>query len=185
MINFRPATPDDAAALAAIYAPYVATNAVSFESEAPTVAQMRDRIRKGDGLYPWIVAMAEGSDVALGYAFAKPFRASPSYRFTVETAVYVAGDLEGQGFRKQLLNSLVATLTAQDFTQAVCTLMIPNDKLIQLYESCGFRRAGQWREVCFKNAQWADIGLWQRSLAEPNTPPGEPKPFHATGIIRN
>jgi L-amino acid N-acyltransferase YncA len=31
MINIRPATPDDAAAIAGIYGPYVATNAVSFE----------------------------------------------------------------------------------------------------------------------------------------------------------
>jgi L-amino acid N-acyltransferase YncA len=35
MIDIRAATPDDAAAIAAIYAPYVVTNAVSFESETP------------------------------------------------------------------------------------------------------------------------------------------------------
>ena len=160
MIELRAATPDDASAIAAIYAPYVATNAVSFESDAPNGRQMRARIEGSKDVYPWIVAVQ--GDVILGYAYAKPFRPGETHRFGVEVAVYAAGELEGKGVRRSLLTSLVATLSEQNFTQAICTLMTPNDKLIQLYESVGFRRAGAYREVCYKNGQWSDIGLWQR-----------------------
>jgi L-amino acid N-acyltransferase YncA len=184
MIILRAATPDDAAAIVAIYAPYVATNAVSFESTAPSAKEMKARIAAGDGLYPWLVAVDEESSVVLGYAFAKPFRSSAAYRFAVETAVYAAGDLEGKGIRRSLLLALVTTLSEQNYTQAICTLMTPNDKLIQLYEAAGFRRAGQWREVCYKNGQWNDIGLWQRDLAEAGTPPDEIKPFAEVGVKR-
>jgi L-amino acid N-acyltransferase YncA len=184
MMEIRAATPDDAAAIAGIYAPYVATNAVSFESTAPSLKEMKARIAAGDGLFPWLVAVDPESGVVLGYAFAKPFRSSAAYRFAVETAVYAAGDLEGKGIRRSLLLSLIATLTTQNYTQAICTLMTPNDKLIQLYEATGFRRAGQWREVCYKNGQWNDIGLWQRDLADAGTPPDEVVPFAKSGIVR-
>ncbi len=182
MIDLRPAKPADAEAIAAIYAPYVVTNAVSFETRAPTGMEMKARMAAGKGLYPWIVAV-EGK-VILGYAYAKPFRPGATHRFGVEVAVYVAGDMEGQGVRRSLLTSLTATLIEQNYAQAICTLMTPNDKLIQLYESVGFRRAGAYREVCFKNGQWSDIGLWQRELAEVGTPPDEPKMFAETGVVR-
>ena len=184
MIEIRSATAEDSGAIAAIYAPYVVTNAVSFEDEGPSAKAMRARITAFDGLYPWIVAQDQESGVVLGYAYAKPFRPGAPYRFSVEVAVYVAGGLEGKGIRRSLLNSLVATLTEQNVTQAICTLMTPNDKLIQLYEATGFRRAGAYREVCFKNGQWSDIGLWQRELAEGATPPEELKLFSQTGVIR-
>ena len=40
----RTATPEDADACAAIYAPYVTETAISFETEPPTSAEMADRI---------------------------------------------------------------------------------------------------------------------------------------------
>jgi L-amino acid N-acyltransferase YncA len=182
VIELRAATANDAESIVTTYAPYVATNAVSFETKAPTTREMKARIASGNGMYPWIVA-TEG-DVILGYGYAKPFRPGETHRFGVEVAVYVAGDLEGQGVRRTLLTALVATLTAQNFTQAICTLMTPNDKLIQLYESVGFRRAGAYREVCFKNGQWSDIGLWQRELSEPGSPPDPLVPFSEVGVVR-
>jgi L-amino acid N-acyltransferase YncA len=184
MIEIRAATADDAAAITGIYAPYVATNAVSFESTPPTPREMKARISSGDGMFPWLVAVDEESGVVVGYAFAKPFRTGAAYRFAAETAVYAAGELEGKGVRRSLLLSLIATLTAQNYTQAICTLMTPNDKLIQLYEAAGFRRAGQWREVCYKNGQWNDIGLWQRDLSEAGSPPDEIVPFATAGVVR-
>lgn len=173
MITIRAATAEDAGAITNIYAPYVVTNAVSFESTAPTAKEMKSRIVAGEGVYPWLVAEDEESGLILGYAFAKAFRTGAAYRFAVETAVYAAADIEGKGLRRSLLASLIDVLIRQNYTQAVCTLMTPNDKLIQLYEASGFRRAGQWREVCYKNGQWNDIGLWQRDLAEAGTPPDE------------
>jgi L-amino acid N-acyltransferase YncA len=184
MITLRAATPDDAAAILAIYAPYVVTNAVSFESKLPKQDEMRDRIAEAGDLHPWIVAVDKESELVLGYAFAKPFRPGSAYRFAVETACYVTGEIEGQGLRRNLYQSLIATLTQQNFTQAVSTLTMPNDKLIQLHETIGFRRAGVYREITFKNGQWIDVGLWQRSLTEPNTPPDEVVPFSTVGVVR-
>ncbi len=184
MIFLRPVTPEDAAALTAIYTPFVATNAVSFETQVPTVKDMKARITAGYEHYPWIAATDEESGTVLGYAFAKPFRPGQTYRFVAEVAVYTAGELEGQGIRRALLASLIATLTAQNFTQAACTLMTPNDKLILLYEANGFRRAGVYREVSFKNGHWHDVGMWQRELAHADPVPDAVRPFSETGVVR-
>lgn len=182
MVRLRLATVADADAIAAIYAPYAVTNAVSFETKAPDAAKMAKRIAENATTHPWIVAN-EG-DVVLGYAYAKPFRAGAPHRFGVEIAVYAAGELEGQGIRRTLLQALIATLTDQNYTQGIVTLLTPNDKLIQLYEAHGFRRAGAYREVCFKNGQWYDIGLWQRDLADAVVPPQELKTVAEVGVIR-
>lgn len=184
MITLRAATPDDAQAILAIYGPYVVTNAVAFEATPPSNRDMRARIRGAGDLYPWIVAVDEDSKLILGYAFAKPARSGPGYRFAVETACYVAGELEGQGVRRSLYQSLLATLTEQNYTQAIATLTMPNDKAIVLHEAIGFKRAGVYREVSFKNGQWIDVGMWQRSLLEPGTPPEEPKGFGEVGVVR-
>ena len=45
MIILRAATTDDAAAILSIYAPYVVTNAVSFETTPPLAKDMRARIK--------------------------------------------------------------------------------------------------------------------------------------------
>ena len=184
MIELRPATPDDAQALLGIYGPYVVTNAVSFESKPPSVEDMRKRIEAAGDVHPWIVACEAESDLVLGYAFAKPTRPGPGYRFSVETACYVAGELEGQGIRRTLYGALIATLTAMNYTQAISQLTMPQDKAILLHEAMGFRRAGVYREVCFKNGQWIDVGVWQRELSQPGTPPDEPAGFSVTGIVR-
>jgi L-amino acid N-acyltransferase YncA len=184
MIDLRAATIDDAQTLLGIYGPYVVTNAVSFESAPPTLDDMKARIESAGDTHPWIVGFDGETGVVLGYAFAKPLRPGPAYRFAVETACYIAGE-EGQGHRRALYGALLATLTAQNYTQAISTLTMPQDKAIQLHEALGFKRAGFYREVSYKNGQWIDVGMYQRELAEPGNTPDEPLPFSQVGVVRS
>ena len=185
MIAIRAARPEDAAAIAAIYAPHVLTGTATFEIEAPDARQMRSRMAASDGLYPWIVATnGDEAGGVLAYAYATRFRDRPAYRYTVETTVYVSAATQGQGVGRLLYQSLVDTLRVQGFTQAIAAIALPNDYSIRLHESVGFRRAGVYREVGFKHDQWIDVGLWQRELHEPSVPPIEPKPFSEVGVVR-
>ena len=173
MIALRPARPGDAAAIAAIYAPYVMTGTVSFETEAPDGATMGERMAASDGLYPWLVATngeADGDNV-LAYAYATKFRERPAYRYVVETSVYVAGPAQGQGMGRTLYHALIDTLRAQGFVQAVSVISLPNDYSIGLHEAVGFRRAGVLREMGFKQGRWVDVGFWQCELTDATIPP--------------
>jgi phosphinothricin acetyltransferase len=183
-IQLRAAQPGDAAAIAAIYAPYVLTGTVSFEFDPPDARAMRGRMEASGGLYPWIVATNGEGQGVLGYAYATKFRERAAYRYVVETSVYVAGAVQGQGVGRLLYEALIDTLRAQGFTQAISVISLPNDQSIKTHEQVGFRRAGQLREIGFKQGRWVDIGIWQCELNDSAIPPVEPRPFDEIGVVR-
>jgi len=184
MILLRPAAAADAASILAIYAPYVVASAVSFELDPPSLKEMKARISSAEDQYPWIVAVDAESDVILGYAYAAAFRTRLAYRFAVETSIYIAGNFQGQGVGRILYPALLRTLETQGYTQAIAAITLPNDHSIKLHEGVGFRRAGVYREVGYKNSRWLDVGLWQRELDEPRIPPAEVKSFSSVGIVQ-
>ena len=59
-ITIRTATVDDAAALLAIYAPYVKGTAITFEYGVPSLEEFRGRIAHTLQRYPYIVAVENG-----------------------------------------------------------------------------------------------------------------------------
>jgi phosphinothricin acetyltransferase len=174
-VKLRVARPDDAAAIAGIYAPFVTGSAVSFETEPPGEAAMRIRIEAGGDLYPWLVGEDEDGTV-LGYAYAARFRERPAYRFAVETSVYLRGGAAGRGLGRRLYEPLLAILEEQGFTQAIAAITLPNAASVRLHERLGFERAGTYRQVGWKLGAWHDVGLWQKALAPAGTPPDEPRP---------
>ncbi len=173
-MRIRLATADDAAAIATLYAPYVTGTAVSFEVDPPDPAEMGARIAAGAGLYPWLVACDEAGEV-LGYAAAGAFRTRPAYRFTVETSVYLAPAVIGRGAGRLLYRTLLETLAAQGFTQAIGAITLPNAASVKLHEALGFTRAGTYERVGYKLGAWHSVGLWQRPLAPALDPPQDPK----------
>lgn len=180
-MTIRLATADDAAAIAAIYAPYVTDTPISFEADAPDEAEMRRRISEGGILYPWL--LAEDEDGALlGYASASRFRPRHAYRFAVETSVYLDQGATGRGLGRGLYERLLAILTAQGFTQAIAAITLPNPASVTLHELLGFVVAGTYRDVGQKFGAWHSVGLWQNRLAEAVSDPEEPRPFAEVGV---
>jgi phosphinothricin acetyltransferase len=172
-VLIRLAGEDDAAALAAIYRPYVEDSRISFEESAPDAAEMARRMR-GD-LYPWLLAEDEGR--TLGYAASSAFRPRPAYRWVVETGLYLAADAQGRGIGRALLSELLDLLTRQGFVSAVGAIALPNDASVALHEKLGFTRSGTYRKVGFKLGEWIDVGLWQKDLAPRSATPIDPLPY--------
>jgi len=178
-VKVRAATPDDAATIAAIYAPYVTGTVISFETEAPDAAGMARRMVEGEGFYPWLVACDPDSGTVVGYAYACAFRSRPAYRFSVETTVYVADGAQRRGIGSQLYKTLLPVLETQGFAQAIAAITLPNQASVVLHERLGFRQVGTYEKVGFKFREWRSVGLWQRELCPLSTRPEEPKPFSA------
>lgn len=178
-MRLRAAAPADAAALAAIYAPYVADSHISFETVPPDEAEMRRRIEAGGDLYPWLVA--EDAHAVLGFAYAAAFRPRAAYRFAVETSVYSRGDGESRGAGGALYERLLAVLRDQGFTEAIAAISLPNAASVRLHEKLGFGRVGTYRRVGYKLGAWHDVGLWQCPLAPGGESPHEPRALAAVG----
>src|SRR5205085_10663625 len=113
--TIRLATPDDAGQVRAIYAPYCDTP-VSFEAGPPGVEEVRGRLAKVLGQYPWLVC-EDGGEV-LGYVYATQHRERAAYRWSVDTTVYVRQGCHRQGVGRALYTSLLALLPLQGFVNA-------------------------------------------------------------------
>lgn len=173
MGRIRTARPDDGAALAAIYRPYVLDTAISFEDVPPTSMEMSARIEATLTTCPFLVF--EEDDSVLAYAYAGPHRARPAYRWSVDVTVYAAPAEHRRGLGRALYTELLDQLTRQGFHAAFAGIALPNDKSVGLHEALGFHHLGTYREVGFKFGRWHDVGWWRRSLRD-GLPAGDPLP---------
>lgn len=172
----RLAVAGDAAAIAAIYAPYVTDTIVSFEEAAPDVAEMAKRMAgDGRGFHPWLVA--ESADGILGFASSSPFRTRPAYRWTVETGVYLSPQAQGQGLGRALMEQMIALLIRQNFTTAVAGITLPNPASAALHEKLGFVACATYRDTGFKLGEWRTVQVFARDLAPRLNPPPELRRF--------
>ena len=176
-MSIRAATPHDAEAVAAIYAPIVRETAISFEIVPPSVDEMRSRIRDSLRRFPWLVSLDNGGLVN-GYAYASTHRERAAYRWSADTTVYVRDDSRGNGVGKCLYLALLGELAQLGYFQAFAGIALPNPASIALHQSVGFESVGVYRRVGFKQGVWHDVGWWQRSLKPPAIP-GEPVLFGA------
>jgi phosphinothricin acetyltransferase len=169
----RLATESDAAGIAAIYAPIVASSPISFETEPPTPADMAKRVRDTLVKYPWLV-YDDGGEVA-GYAYATTHRVRAAYQWSVETSVYVGERFRRRGIGQQLYAALFQVLTAQGYVNAYAGITLPNPASVALHEAVGFTPLGVYHKIGYKVGAWYDVGWWERSLAEYPSAPSAPR----------
>jgi L-amino acid N-acyltransferase YncA len=174
-LRIRRAGADDAAAIAALYAPFVATSQATFEEVPPDVAEVTRRISGGGIDYPWLVAEEDGR--LLGYASSTCFRQRSAYRWAVETGVYVAETAQRRGVARALMAGLVDALVEAGFVTAIASISLPNAASAGLHEALGYVLAGRIKAPGYKLGEWVEIGYWQRVFAERVVPPREPDAF--------
>jgi L-amino acid N-acyltransferase YncA len=170
--HLRLVSPDDAAQIAAIYAPFCQETAVSFEAEAPDERTMRERICAVADRYPWLVAVSERSEI-LGYAYATKHRERAAYRWSVDFAVYLAPSAKGRGIGTELYNALVAICRLLGYHRAFAGIALPNDASVRLHEKVGFHPIGVYQRVGYKLGKWHDVGWWGLNLLPEDDSPSE------------
>lgn len=169
----RLASPADASAVAAIYAPYCTGNIHSFETEAPSVAEMAERIEKTLQRFPWLV-IATPNGIA-GYAYASRHRERAAYRWSVDVTVYVHAAQQRRGVGRRLYQALFALLAAQNFYRAYAGIALPNAGSVGLHQAMGFKPIGTYQGVGYKLGAWRNTGWWEFELQPLRNPPGEPR----------
>jgi L-amino acid N-acyltransferase YncA len=155
----RPATGDDAAACAAIYAPFVTETWVSFELVAPDTAEMAARIDKCGESHAWLIAEIDG--LVAGYAYGSPHRVREAYGTSCDVAVYVNPAFVRRGVGRALYDALLPVLKAKGSHAAFAGIALPNDGSLALHQACGFNLIGVYKEVGWKMDGWRDVSWWQ------------------------
>ncbi len=171
-ILIRLAAEGDAEEIQAIYAPIVSQTAISFETEPPSVEEMRRRIANTLARLPWLVYLRDGK--IMGYAYASPHRSRAAYRWSVDVSVYIHPQARRQGIGKALYDSLLKILSLQGIYNVYAGIALPNPGSVGLHESLGFKPVGVYHAVGYKLGAWHDVGQWHLPLRPTTTTPAEP-----------
>jgi L-amino acid N-acyltransferase YncA len=173
-VRIRPADVADSAAIQAIYAPIVATTAISFETEPPTADEILARMTSVPRL-PWLVA--EVSTEVVGHAYASRHRERAAYRWSVEVSVYLAESARGLGIGRSLYTELLAVVSRLGYVSAYAGITLPNQASVALHEALGFAQIATFPQVGYKHGEWRSVGWWWRSLGDAGSQPAEPQPW--------
>jgi len=155
---------DDAQALLDIYAPYVQTSWITFETETPSLAEFRGRIEQYRFTLDFPYKTAELDGDIVGYAYAHPYHQRDAYRFTAETTVYVKQGFGRGGIGTELYQYVLEDLTRKGFHAVIAILGYPNEASKQFHEKLGFREIGYLHEVGYKFDRWLDVGYLEKIL---------------------
>jgi L-amino acid N-acyltransferase YncA len=168
----RDAEERDAAACAAIYAPYVTDTAITFESEPPSAAEMAARIAAAQRSHAWLVLENDGRVV--GYAYGSVWKTRAAYRWACEVSAYLEPGRRRTGGGRMLYEALLERLSERGFRVAVAGMTLPNEASVGFHRAMGFESVGTYRRIGFKHGAWHDVAWTQRTLAEGDDPPTEP-----------
>ena len=166
--TIRIATPEDAAEILKIYAPYVEDTAISFEYEVPSVDEFRDRIERTLERYPYIVA--EQDDRIIGYAYVSIFHERKAYDWAVETSIYVDKNCKRNGCGMQLYQALEKILKKQHISNLYACIAyteqedehLTNDSM-HFHEHLGYELVGTFKQCGYKFNKWYDM-IWMEKM---------------------
>ena len=161
MITIRPIRArEDAAAIAAIYKPYVEDSTISFETTAPTADEMQERLLH----LPFPGFVCEECGAVQGYAYAHPWKERPAYHHTLETSLYLAPQAQGRGIGRRLMAALVPACRAWGARVLIACITAENVRSCRFHEALGFRRASYFHSVGCKFGRDLDVVDYELSI---------------------
>ena len=180
-MGIRVATPEDAKAIAGIYAAFCQpTSAVSFETVPPSAEEMQKRLIVTLKTYPWLVWEQNGAVV--GYAYADQHKTRAAYNWSVDVSVYLQESVRGKGIGKKLYQALFDGLKTLGYYNAYAGITLPNEASIALHKSLGFSLVGVYNNVGFKGGAWRDVAWFALKLQPYELNPPAPIKFSALGV---
>jgi phosphinothricin acetyltransferase len=160
-VNTRPATREDAAAIARIYNEGIEDRVGTFETEPRSVD---DVLGWFDAAYPLVVGENEPGEV-VAWASAPPYRANrPAYSGVGDFSIYVARAVRGRGAGRATLAALVAETEARGYWKLVSRIFPENEASLALCRSLGFREVGTYLRHGRLDGAWRDCVIVERPL---------------------
>ena len=168
-LSIRPSRDDDVAAITAIYAHHVLHGTGTFETEAPSSADMA--VRRADVLgknLPYLVAEEDGE--VLGFAYCNWFKPRPAYRFSAEDSIYMAQSARGKGLGAKLLAALSQAAEAAGVRKLIAVIGdSANAGSIGVHRGQGFTHVGVLKDCGWKFGEWRDVVLMEKTLGKGST----------------
>jgi len=155
-VSTRAMDDDDLPVVREIYAQGVATRNATFETETPTVAQLRTRWLPG---HRWV---AELDGRVVGWTATSPVSSRACYAGVGETSVYVAEDVRGQGVGKALMYRQVTEADTGGLWTLQTSIFPENRASIALHHSAGYRTLAVRSRIAQLDGVWRDTVFLER-----------------------
>ena len=170
-ITIRIATACDAAAILAIYKPYIEHTAITFEYDVPSLEEFSSRITSTLRKYPYIVAELNHKIVA--YAYVGPFHSRAAYDWCVETSIYIDQDCRRMGIGRKLYDTLENILKKMGILNLNACIAYPVSEdpyltldSVHFHEKLGYRMAGHFSQCGYKFNRWYDMVWMEKFIGE-------------------
>ena len=158
-LRTRPATPADAAAIAAIYNEGIADRIATFETEPRSAADIAGWFTGGH-----LVEVAEtGETGPVAFAASFPYSSRPCYRGIGEFSVYVRRNHRGRGAGRAALAALIEAATAR-MHKLTSRVFPENTASRALLKGLGFEEIGIHRRHGQLDGRWRDCVIVERLL---------------------
>lgn len=158
----RPATADDAAAIARVYNDGIEDGVFTFETKPRTA---EDVLAWFDGRHP-IVVVEEGGQV-IAFASSSPYRRNREcYAGVAEFSVYVARSFRGRGAGRLAMQSLLESCEAAGLWKLLSRVFPENEASLGLLRSLGFREVGVYEKHGKLHGVWRDVVIVEKLLAK-------------------
>jgi phosphinothricin acetyltransferase len=161
-INIRKVTLSDAQRIMEIYNHYILNTVCTFEAEALTEEQVKQRILKYASEYPWYVA--ESDLKVIGYTYASEFVERSAYKYSSEVTIFIDKDYTKGGCGKALLEQLIKDMKTSGYMALISIIAVPNTASVRLHKVFGFENVGRLKKVGYKLERWIDIEYWELLL---------------------
>jgi L-amino acid N-acyltransferase YncA/DNA-binding transcriptional ArsR family regulator len=155
-VTTRAMTDDDLPVVRAIYSQGIATRNATFETEVPSIAQLRHKWLPG---HTWV---AEVDGRVVGWTATNAVSTRPCYAGVGETSVYVAEDFRGQGVGKALMYRQVTEADAGGLWTLQTSIFPENRASIALHHSAGYRTLAVRSRIAQLDGVWRDTVLLER-----------------------
>ncbi len=169
-VRIRPATPDDAAAIAFIYNAGIRERIATFETEERTPDERRQWLAGHDAGHPVVVATlpdtdgADAAEIVVGWASTDGYRPRACYAGIAEFSVYIHPEYRGQGIGKPLMGGLLAAAERVGLWKLVSRVFVENTPSRALLSRVGFREVGIYEKHGKLDGVWRDVVIVERLI---------------------
>ncbi|MFO0995528.1 MAG: arsinothricin resistance N-acetyltransferase ArsN1 family A [Alphaproteobacteria bacterium] len=167
MLRVRPATAEDADAIARIYNQGIEERIATYDTNLRTADEIAAQIREKSPRYPTIVVERAGTVVA--WAWAKPYSTRACYAGIVDHSVYVAREARGIGAGTLALDGLIRACVDEGCWKITSRIFPENTASLALHERVGFRVVGTYERHAKVDGVWRDSVIVEKLIGEAAT----------------
>jgi L-amino acid N-acyltransferase YncA len=155
----RPATVEDAAAIARIYNQGIEDRVATFETR---LRSNGDVLKWFDGVHPMVVA--EEGDQVIAFAGTSVYRPRDCYAGIAECSVYVERAARRRGAGRAVLIALHDAARATGFHKLVSRVFPENAASLKMLDSLSWTRVGVYRNHGQLDGVWRDVIIVEKLL---------------------